>query len=100
MGREQETDPKFTYLVIELPFSINIPCTSERPESKSIKCRSTKQLQLFISSGSRDELELTAKKLQGRRATVRGTLKRQIAPGEMTAFYIEITAIESTADGL
>jgi hypothetical protein len=63
-GETKKTDSKFTYLEIELPRPINIPCTPERPEWKSIDCKSTKEVQLFISSSSSHELELTARKLR------------------------------------
>ena len=96
-GETKKIDQKFTYLVIDLSKPINTPCTPGRPEWASTECRSTRQLELFFSSSSADELELTAKKMTGRRATLTGTLQRQVAPAEMTAIYIEVTAIEGSS---
>jgi hypothetical protein len=96
-GETKKIDQRFIYLVMDLPRQINIPCAQGRSESASIECRSTRQLELFFSSNSADELELTAKKMRGRRVTLTGTLQRQIAPAEMTAIYIEVTAIENRA---
>ena len=93
-GETRKIDGRFTYLVIQLAKPINIPCTSERPEWRSVECRSTKQLELFFSSDSADELELKAKSLIGRKVSVTGTPQRQIAPAEMTAIYIEVTALQ------
>jgi hypothetical protein len=39
---------------------------------------------------------LKAKSLIGRKISVTGTLERQIAPAEMTAIYIEVTAIQTS----
>jgi hypothetical protein len=94
-GENKKTDPKFTYLVIELSNPINTPCTPSRPEWKSAECSSAKQLELFFDSSTADGLEASAKKLVGRRATVAGTLQRAIAPTEMTPIYIEVTAIQA-----
>jgi hypothetical protein len=98
-GETKKTDAKFSYLVIELQKPINIPCTPERPEWRSIDCKSTRQLQLFVSSDSPSELELTAKKLRGKRAAVTGTLQWHVAPGEMTPIYINVTAIQASPIG-
>ena len=98
-GETRKIDQKFTYLVIDLPKPINTPCTPGRPEWALTECRSTRQLELFFSSSSADELELTAKKMTGRRVTLTGTLQRQVAPAEMTAIYIEVTAFLATSGG-
>jgi len=98
-GETRKIDSRFTYLVIKLAKPVNIPCTSERPEWKLVECRSTKELELFFSSDSADELELKAKKLIGRKVLVTGMLQRQIAPAEMTAIYIEVTAIQTSTGG-
>jgi len=47
-GETRKIDTRFTYLVIELAKPLNIPCTSKRPELKSVECRSTKELELFF----------------------------------------------------
>ena len=49
-GENKKTDPKFTYLVIELSNPTNNPCTPSRPEWKSVECSWTRQLELFFGS--------------------------------------------------
>ena len=94
-GEDKKTDAKVTYLVIELPKPINIPCTPERPEWASTDCMAAKRLKLFFVSNSGDELELTTKKMKGRRVVLTGRLMRAETAGEMTPIYIEVTAIDN-----
>jgi hypothetical protein len=54
-----------------------------------------KRLKLFFVSNSGDELELTAKKMKGRRVVLTGRLMRAETAGEMTPIYIEVTAIDN-----
>jgi hypothetical protein len=99
-GENKKTDPKFTYLVIELSNPINTPCTPSRPEWRSVECGSAKQLELFFRSSATHGLEASAKKLIGQRATVEGTLQRAIAPAEMTPIYVEVTALQAAKLGI
>jgi len=99
-GENKRTDARITYLVIELPRPINIPCIPEKSEWASIDCRAAKQLKLFFFSRSGDELEKTAKKLIGQRVALTGTVKRADTAGEMTPLYIDVTVIERSTEGL
>ena len=97
-GETKKIDQKFTYLVIDLPKPINIPCTPERPEWASSDCAATNRLRLFFSSsrsGDKLEPEVTANKMIGRLATLTGKLDRRSTVGEMTPIYITITKIEA-----
>jgi hypothetical protein len=98
-GEDKKTDAKVTYLVLELPKSINTPCNPERPEWASTDCAATKRLKLFFSSISGNDLELKARKMMGRRVVLTGTLKRADTAGEMTPIYIEVTAIGKSSGG-
>jgi hypothetical protein len=98
-GENKKADAPVNYLVIDLPRPINIPCIPERPLWKSTDCGAARRLKLFFSTGNRDELELTAKNMKGRRVGLTGTLKRQATAGEMTPIYFEVTAIQATPNG-
>jgi hypothetical protein len=96
-GENKKTDPPVTYLAIELARPINIPCTPERPEWKSVDCAATKRLKLFFpwSDGSARQLELSAKQTKGRRVVITGTLKRQNTAGEYTPIILNVMAINA-----
>ena len=96
-GENKKTDPPVTYLSVELARPINIPCTPERPEWKSVDCAATKRLKLFFpsSDGSARRLESRAKEMKGRRAVITGTLQRQITAGEYTPIVLNVMAIDA-----
>jgi hypothetical protein len=96
-GEDRKTDSKVTYLVIELPKPINVPCTAERPEWASVDCQAAKRLKLFIDTSSGSNLELMVKKMIGRRISLTGTIHRAETVGEMTPIYFEVTAIHNNS---
>jgi hypothetical protein len=92
-GEDPKHDARITYWVIDLPVAINTPCKPERPEWAATECRSAKRLRLIIENN--DQLVTQAKALSGRKAIVKGVLRRQDTAGEMTPLYVDVTDIQS-----
>ena len=96
-GEDKKTDRPVTYLAIELPKAINIPCTPERPEWKSTDCGATKRLRLFFpsSDGAARQLESKTKEMKGRQVMITGKLERQTTAGQYTPIILNVTSIRA-----
>jgi hypothetical protein len=94
-GENKKKDMPITYWVLDLPTSVNVPCTPEKPEWASVDCRSTKRLRLFFPvSPSGSNLEIKAKAMKGRSAVVSGILHRKDTLGEITPIYMNVTDLQ------
>jgi hypothetical protein len=92
-GEDPKHDARIVYWIIDLPAQINTPCTPERPEWAALDCQATKSLRLIVEGNKR--LVAEAKSVQGRIATVKGTLHRQDTAGEITPIFMQVIAIEA-----
>lgn len=95
MPSTRSQDAKITYLALEVPSEVTLPCTPDRPELADIQCGSTKRLRLFFKAVPETiRMESKAKTMINRKVTVKGELHRRTQMIDMTPVYMDVADID------
>ena len=91
-GKDPKHDSHVSYWAIEVPVSVNLPCTGDFAGD----CQPAKRINLFFLG---DELkrigERRAAKWKDKRVLVKGKLHRADTAGEMTPIYMDAVDISA-----
>jgi hypothetical protein len=94
-GENKRVDAPIVYWILELPNSVNVVCTPEKPQWEAVDCKATKQLKLFFpTSPANNGLELKAKAMKGHRVIATGVLHRSDTVGEITPIYMSVVELQ------
>ena len=93
-GEDPKHDERLTYLTLEVPVLVNVPCTPEKPEWAASDCAATKHFKLFFPDPLHETpVEQATKRLVGHQVVLRGKLHRADTAGEMTRIFMEVTGV-------
>lgn len=94
-GEDPKHDAHVSYWALEVPSTVNVPCTPTKPEYAKDECGPAKRLKLFFNGLELTKLtDLPAAKWKDHQVIVRGRLHRADTAGEMTPIYMDVSQIQ------